>query len=228
MKNTPAAATANILIHGFNGEPADMEYLHAYLTERGLVSYVLKLNGHAGTRAEMMRNGCNSWIRGVMRDVAEIKSRHAKINLVGFSMGGLLTVNVLEKFAADKVVFVNTAVYFWNMRQIVDNIRNDINNKKYNNIKHYLCASHSAPLPSLFNFLRIVFLSRPKFKNVTAKALILQNKDDDTVQPRSALYIKDKLKHNAKLVWFETGGHMMFVDERKEDAARAVYEFLTG
>lgn len=219
---------AIVLIHGFNGEPADMEYLHDYLAAKGLTSYLLKLNGHGGKRLDMARNGCQSWLNGVRRDMGEIAARHTHVHLVGFSMGGLLAANVAKSFNVEKLVFVNTPIYFWNLSQIAANIRNDLKLKTYGKIKYYFCASHSAPLLSLLNFVRILLLSKPKFKNITNRALILQTKNDDTVQPRSALYIKTKLKGPVKLVWFATGGHMLFADARREEAANAVYTFLTS
>ena len=228
MTNTRMTAPAVVLIHGFNGEPADVAYLHNYLTIRGFKVYMLKVKGHADSRIDMARHGCQSWISGVRDDVRAISREHESLYVVGFSMGGLLAVNLLDYFTIQKLVFVNTPIYVWNSRQIVANIRNDLKNRHYGNLKYYLSASHNAPLPALLNFLRILFLTKPRFKNINVNTLILQNKDDDTVQPRSALYIKKHLREAAELIWFETGGHMMFLDERKEDAAKAVYAFLKG
>lgn len=228
MTNTLETGPAVVLIHGFNGEPADVAYLHDYLTDRGFKVYLLKLRGHAGSRLDMARHGCQSWISGVLDDVRPLSLKHESLYVVGFSMGGLLAVNLLEHFSAQKLVFVNTPIYFWNARQIVANIRGDLKSGNYGNLKYYLSASHNAPVPALLNFVRMLLLTKPKFRNVAVNTLILQNKDDDTVQPRSALYIKKNLNGPNKLLWFETGGHMMFLDERKEDAAKAIHTFLAA
>lgn len=218
---------AIVIIHGFNGEPGDVTYLHEYLTERGMSCYTLKLRGHAADRRAMARYGCNSWIRGVLEDVDMIMPRHKKLCIVGFSMGGLTMLHLNERHAAEKLVFVNTPIYFWNLRQIAVNIVSDLKAGKYGALKFYLCASHSAPLIALLNFVRMLKISVPKLAAVKTKALILQNKDDDTVQPRSAAYIKKKLGDQARIQWFESGGHMMFLNERRDDAAAAIWAFLS-
>lgn len=217
-----------VLIHGFNGEPADMAYLHEYLAARGVAVYTLRLRGHGGSKSDMRRHGAKSWLKGVLNNVEVISGNHSKLYIVGFSMGGLLAVNLLQRFKVNKLVFVNTPIYFWNFRQILANVKQDIKAGDYANLKYYFSASHDAPLISLLNFLRMLYTTKPKLANVNVNTLILQNKDDDTVQPRSALYIARKIKGPKQLVWFKTGGHMMFVDERKQDAAAAIYTFLSG
>lgn len=217
-----------VLIHGFNGETADMQYLQNYLQERGLTVYNLKLRGHNADKGAMAKHGYKDWIDGALSDIAEIASRHDSLRVAGLSMGGLLTVHAARRFALERLVFVNTPIYFWNFKQIFENVISGLKEKDLAKLKYYVCASHSAPAASLFNFLRILVRTKPLFKIIRNRSLVLQCWDDDTVKPKSAFFIKDSIGDSAKLTILKTGGHLVFNGDNREAAARAIYEFLAA
>ena len=84
-----ASANPVLLVHGWAGKPADMEVMQERLAEAGRDAFVIELPGN-----ENVENA-----QAIADEVAAIQSRTgaAKVDLVGFSMGGLSTRYYLKR-----------------------------------------------------------------------------------------------------------------------------------
>jgi len=217
--------TAYIIIHGFAGSLYEVSYLRDYLIERGFNAYCILLKGHGTTKKDMSKVGYKEWIEQALNDVREIKKDHDDICLIGFSMGGLISVNIMQRVNVSKLILINTPVYFWNIKLIIKNIISDLKNNKRDNIKFYIYSSSKAPFKSLINFFILLNKTKKMFCEVKAKTLILQCIDDDTVKEKSAEYINQHIA-SSTVKYYDKGGHQVLLNSTKDLVCEDVYNFI--
>lgn len=227
----------NIIIHGFAGGIYEIKPLYDFLRSKNFNIHSILLAGHGGTRRDLAGFSYNDWINSAVDNVKKILKKYyggkgeteIDINLIGFSMGGLICTHLTDYFKINKIVFVNTPVYYWNLKQIAGNIIEDIKNKDFKNLKHYVKSTVNSPVRALFSFIRILNLTKKKFSSFCVKRanpLILQCLDDDTVQNRSADFIKSEIGGSAKMIKYKTGGHLVFLSETANQVCDDIYDYL--
>jgi len=218
----------NVLIHGFGGCPKELKHLNAYLLQRGLVTYIITLAGHGGTKRDLHKTSYKDWLKSAHAEVAQLVGRYDKVNLIGFSMGGLICVRLAQKFKINRIVLINTPVFFWNIPLITKRIFKDLLGGKRDNINYFLKSTFRVSLKSSIDFLKILFTTLPTLKHIRNKTLILQCLDDETVYYRSAFYLKRVLGKKAKLHLFKGGCHLVFVNDiiLRDKYNECVYKFV--
>ncbi|HEX9412517.1 MAG TPA: alpha/beta fold hydrolase [Ktedonobacterales bacterium] len=87
---TPAA----LLVHGFNGEPLDMEELEEHLQARGFATRNLLLPGHGTHVRHFAQTTWADWAEAVTAAAHDLLKRHTRLVLVGHSMGGALSLHL--------------------------------------------------------------------------------------------------------------------------------------
>ena len=86
---TPPGA---LLVHGFTGSPADMHTLGATVYETGIDVHAMVLPGMAGEIDRLNEMTAGIWRAAVRRVWREHCSRYERTVLVGYSMGGALSL----------------------------------------------------------------------------------------------------------------------------------------
>ena len=201
----------NLIIHGFGGTTNEIMYLQEYLQKQGLNTQAITLAGHGGTKMDLHNSSHTDWLNSAKTEIAKLEGMYGKINLIGFSMGGLISASLSTLFKIDKIVFINTPIYFWNMKIIVKQVINDLRSGGRDNISYFRNSVFRVSPKSSIDFLRLLAKTKRILKNVQAQSLILQCTDDETVHCKSAKYLKTKLGKNALLRCYEGGCHQVFI-----------------
>jgi carboxylesterase len=199
-----------LIIHGFAGSIHEIEPLADYLGNRGYVIKCPVLKGHTGRKQDLARVGYRDWIHSAEEDLAALVSECEKVIIIGFSMGGLIAVNLALKYNIEALVTLNMPVYYWDFRRIVLNIRDDFARRDFVNVRRYMKSSFDKPLVSLINFKRILRITKKVLKEVSCPIFIAQALEDDTVQYRSADFIYRNVDSMVKEIKYYTGsGHLI-------------------
>lgn len=211
-----------LLIHGFAGSREEIRPLGNYLEKCGFTVSMPCLTGHEGTRKELAGARYRDWIADVRRSYNALSQTCDKIAVIGFSMGGLLAVQLYQSCRFERLVTINTPVYYWDFVQMAKNLRSDF--RTYWN--HYFSASATKPLSTLFAFQCLLSRTKPLFGTVTCPALVVQVQDDDTVNKRSGNYIFKALRGEKSYIKPAAGGHILLQSSAFLDVADAVLRFL--
>lgn len=216
--------TGILLLHGFGGCADEIAPLGRRLEERGYRVAMPLLAGHGAGNREMARASVADWIASADAAYRDLASKSAHVAVIGFSMGGLVAVNlyVQRRFAA--LVTLNAPMWFWNWPQIVKNLRTEW--KVYR--KKYLGAFSGNPPRALLSFLRLLFATRPLFDMVDCPALIVQMDDDDTVPPKSAGYLEKHFTGKTTVVRYPDGGHLAAHSRHIDAMAQEIDAFLSN
>lgn len=209
------------MIHGFAGDIEEVRPLRDYLMSRGYEVACPLLPGHGQTKQELKGANYIEWIDSVESAYLKLSGKYGKVIVIGFSMGGLLAVN-LWHYGFSGLVTVNTPVYYWNPRRITENLLADFRNSG----RRYWKASTDKPLSALLEFQKLLSKTKPQFENITCKTLVVQALDDDTVYHRSADYISKKVRADKFLYKYPEGGHMIFQSKSKDAVCGVIETFI--
>ncbi len=211
-----------LLIHGFGGSRRELTALYDYIKEGGVLIELPVLKGHENTKKELSKAKYKEWIESAEVSLKILTESCDDITVVGFSMGGLIATNLYMKYKFSRLVLVNTPVYYFNPKQIINNLSCDFKTY-YNHYKNaWLCRS----LHSLVEFQKLLTKTKPMFKKIDGNTLVIQVQDDDTVNCTSGDYIYKRLKGKKKILKPQKGGHIIFNSEYAEEMAIEIEKFI--
>ncbi len=215
-----------LIIHGFGGGRFEIEPLRSFLNNQGYETYCPLLAGHERGRRELAHTGYHNWIDSAQEGYDILKSKCSKVIIIGFSMGGLIGVNLLKNNEAAGLVTLSTPVWFWDFKIIAGNIFNDIRKGRKASIKRYVRSVVRIPLTACLNFHRLLRKTKPMFKEVNVPCLIVQGKRDDTARWQSADYIHGHIKSEKKeLKYFDDAPHLICCYESSQKVFNHVLRF---
>jgi carboxylesterase len=212
-----------ILIHGFGGDISEVQSLAEYLVQLDYRVVCPKLKGHTGDKADLKRVTYQDWVNSVEEEILKFQ-KIDQVVLIGFSMGGLIAINLAYKFSISALITINTPIYYWDIKQIVFNIINDIKQGKFNHTKRYLDNSLGFPIEALINFRALLNKTKPVLGKINCPVFVLQGRDDDVVRHQSADYIYNNVASSIKQIkYYDHSGHTML---KSAAAAEAIFDIM--
>ena len=223
-----AHMTAYLIIHGFAGGLHEVDYLALYLRSKGLDVHTVLLSGHGGTKKELHKTSHADWIHSASEAVGHLRKEYRRIVILGFSMGGLIGARFAGLPEVQKIVFINSPIYFWNIKIILKDVFAGIWRRQYEKLKFYRKSMFGSSMKSNIDFLKILSESNTILGSVQKPALIVQCVDDESVRHKSARFIKEKLGSLATLRYYSGGCHVIFMEnsETRDSICRDIYSFL--
>jgi carboxylesterase len=101
------AANAVLLIHGFAGSPHDVRPISDALERKGVPHRAITLPGHDTSPREMKHADMDRWLDAARSGYASLAAEYERIAVVGFSMGGALSLIVASENPVCKLVMLN-------------------------------------------------------------------------------------------------------------------------
>lgn len=224
---------AVLIIHGFVGTLYDNEYLMNYLElDNRFKVFARTLPGHH-TNDNYQKVEYNEWTKFVDGWIEEIISYgYHDIYVIGHSMGGILTGHLASKFKeVKKVVFINAAFHYLNLKQNKVDI---ISNKEYKDYLEVLTRVIHTTIPFFLEFTKLVKEKQNCLENITCDALILQSNKDQVVPIENGIQIYNNIKSKNKyLTYLDGERHQVFFGDnkdldRKKEIAEYIRIFLRG
>lgn len=110
--------TALLLVHGFNASPRHYDLVAPALAELGYHCRVMRLPGFAEPFTLGQDRSYKQWTGAVLEELRSLRSDHARVGVVGHSLGGAVTIGALleDPRAADFAVLLAPAVAVSNSR----------------------------------------------------------------------------------------------------------------
>ncbi len=220
--------TINAVIHGFAGGRHEMQPLLDYFSEKGRNTHFVTLKGHDATRKELACSRRDEWVQEAYRELKILCDTYDRVNLIGFSMGGLVSAHIASRLPINHLVFINTPIYYWDFNNMCANLKQDFQQKSNRYLKMYAKNCVDKPISSLLQFVAFLNGSKKVFNQVACDTLIIQSRDDDTVKHKSARYIYDHLSGRKKLIYFARGGHQILNSESSLGVCEEIDSFLTS
>lgn len=100
-----------LLIHGYGGGPFEMEGLAAALDGAGFATHLVCLPGHGEGFADFAAFRFPDWLAHAETELKAMLARHARVAVIGFSMGGTLALNLAARYPVAGVVSIAAPVH---------------------------------------------------------------------------------------------------------------------
>jgi len=109
---------ATLLIHGYTGSPYDLLPIHEMSRQMGRTTYSLLLPGHGGTTPRDQEKATpKDYRRAVVEAIHSLALSHKEgVDVVGFSVGGVLALDCAHESGVRSVTLINpftTVPYHW-------------------------------------------------------------------------------------------------------------------
>ena len=210
MNRCPDSDHIALVFHGFGGSVREVAPLVAHLKAHGLRCHVVRLAGH-DKRGRVQRGfGHREFLAQACATYRQLERSYSHIHLIGFSMGGLLALQLAAEFNPESVICINTPVRFWNAKAICHWLVDDWKESKPYHLRRLLLSAIRQPLPANLECPRLVKLVLPSLLRVSCPCLIVQSLLDDTADYRSAKMLANRLVNaQVSMVYLENSWHQV-------------------
>ncbi len=227
-------APAVLCVHGLTGTPYEVRPPAEALARAGFHCEGVLLPGHGTTHAELARTPREAWIDAVVAAHDALARQHARVYVLGLSLGGVLALALAQRRAlAGAVVLaapldlgrlVHAAVpWLWPVvpslpktPAILDDAARAIH-PGYDRM----------PLRAVNQLLKLAREVDSALPSIHAPVQLIFSRRDPTVPPRNAERILSRLPPgDRELHWLEDSAHVLPVDREREAVSRHAVAFL--
>ncbi len=222
-----------LFVHGFGGAPYELKPLYEEINQS--TDWILKfpiLPGHSEQESLEGRQ-FEEWIQKAEENLQELSNTCETINLIGYSMGGMIAAYLSTKYKVDKLILLSTSAHYIDTGQIAkdlwkmikDGMQGDLTENDM--FQRYIQRLGSAPMSASIQFQKLVNELRPCFQKVYVPSLIVQGGEDGLLPPKSAEFIYESIPAADKTLHFlPQSKHMVCYGPEQDDLINLCCEFL--
>ncbi|MFW6300956.1 MAG: alpha/beta hydrolase [Bacillota bacterium] len=232
---------AILIIHGFTGHPGDMEYLGKELNQNlDLTVSIPRLSGHGTSAADFRSTDASDWLRAAIDSYLDLKVNFDKIIVAGLSMGGLLSLQIANGFAVDKMILIAPALYstdrkipvthflrLFKIKMEQANYNETLENSETEEerliAEDYYRYHYSAQVAELH---KLMVSTRKIISDIRVPALIISSLKDKIVPLKAGKEIYEQLNGPATLEIFEESPHVINDGPERDLCADKITEFI--
>lgn len=208
--------TGVLCIHGFTGGPYEVQPFADFLKQQTAWNIsVPTLPGHGDTLA-LKNISADSWLMEAELALRELKKTSDRIMIVGFSMGGLIAMYLAMRYKVDRLVLLSAAAKYISPPQILEEVKGAISDAAKRQLaenefyQRYQYKFSNTPMLSTREFLKVVKLVEPYYKNIHLPVCIVQGMKDGVVPESAADFIYDNIASRDKqIIRSEVGKHLI-------------------
>lgn len=231
-----------LLIHGFAGTPPEMRGVGDFLAANGYDVMGPLLAGHGLTPEAMALTRWQDWVGSAEAAYQELRRDCREVFVCGQSLGGTLALHLAaihpEVRGVISIGAMGSPRYFrdwrlkvlWGLKYLVrwhiPGRDIDLGDPQAVQLLHSYARRPTVCIESLMQLLGVLERELPR---VTAPALVMQGRNDRTVDVGNAPFIFDRLgSADKQLRWWERSGHAVTVDLEHDALYAAVLDWLNA
>jgi len=232
---------AVLMIHGFTGSPLSVRPWAEALHREGFTVRVPRLPGHARTWEEMNKTRWQDWYSEVDRNFTQLKEKHQRVFVAGFSMGGALTLRLasIRGEEIEGLILCNPSVHDFRMslklvpllQFIVPSLGGRGTDVAAPNPPRH--SYGRTPLKALRSLQKLWALVRRDLYLVDVPLMVGYSVNDHVVDPKNAELVIDNVSSiDIREVIFERSFHNVALDHDLpilvEESKKFITDVLSG
>ncbi|WP_353948608.1 alpha/beta fold hydrolase [Sporolactobacillus sp. Y61] len=178
-----------IVIHGFAGNPWEVEPLARALEHSGFDVITPLLPGHDREKKRMERSTAPDWLQAIEKIVTRAEDDKREIHLIGFSMGAMIASITASRYPISSLVLLSPAVYVLTPHVFKMRWERFHQRKKGKPEEYDSPFTQKVPLANVFQFHKVVRQAKRIFHNLHVPLCIIHGERDETIDPKSAKLI---------------------------------------
>jgi carboxylesterase len=231
--------TGCILIHGTTGTPKEMRWFGEHLASDGHTVLGCRLFGHATDQKDLRRVRWHDWLTSAEDAYHILSGVCDSIFLAGVSLGGLLSLVLASRFPVSGIIPCSTpysmpikiAVLLRPIIPLIELVWHYFPKGDPDWYDIELHKDHleypAYPLRLATEFISLLEEMWRVLPEITAPALIVHSRNDDTVPTQDAETIYNRIgSEDKQLLWLEKSGHNVTRDSDREKLFNATSEFI--
>ena len=244
-----------LMLHGYSGSPAELWPMAQSLAGAGYTVCGPLLAGHGGRPAELYGVSWRDWLASAEAGLAQLREHCQAIAVCGFSAGALLALHLAARESPDGLILLAPALRLrggglLRLTGLLQHVmpwyyplaRADFSNPGVRaavlerapeanlddpEVVAEIRRSAKVPVGSLFQLAELQRVAKRDLAQITSPTLIMQGRNDQTVDPRSAEVVAGSIRSaERRLVWIERSGHQLPVEAEREAVWAAVRAWL--
>lgn len=225
---------AVLLLHGFTGTSADVRMLGRFLEKHNYTSLAPHYRGHGVPPEELIQTGPDEWWEDVLAGYQQLKDAgYEEIAVAGLSLGGVFSLKLATEFPVKGVVTMcapmtmkTTDVMYAGVLKYARDYKKFAGLDE-ERIEEEMKHLKQQTMPGLEGLRELVGSVRKQVSELYAPLLVIQARQDETIDPNSANIIFEEAQSPDKeLQWYEESGHVITLGPEKAQLHENVLEFL--
>ena len=213
--------TGVLCIHGFSGGPYEVEPFVNYLRRQTDWQIIVPtLSGH-GEELHLRGFTSKHWLMDAEIAYRVLAKKVDDVIVVGFSMGGIIALYLAKRYKVKKLVLLSAAAKYVNPSQLAKDIKILASEAYQHNLyknELFLRYQHkfsNVPLSATVEFMKLVQLVAPYYKDIQNPIYIVQGKLDEIVPYHTAQFLYDQLASQEKYLYFSDNSkhHICFCED---------------
>lgn len=233
----PGGPTGCLLVHGFTGTPKEMRLLGEYLHGRGHAVLGVRLAGHATQVEDMIRTRYQDWLNSVEDGWHLLQDYTEKVVIIGFSLGGVLSLTFASNFPVAGVVAMATPYEIPNklvktlgpfiillskILPTMDQGEAEWFNPEMQKDHIYY---HKAPLRSVYELTQLTKQMHSSLPKMNIPMLVIHSRNDLNVLPENGERLFKHIGSQDKThIWVEGTNHNLV----RDGEVKKVFEPVAG
>ncbi|WP_075619827.1 alpha/beta hydrolase [Paenisporosarcina indica] len=229
-----AGKRAVLLLHGFTGNSSDVRMLGRFLEKNGYTSLAPHYKGHGVPPEELIHTGPSDWWKDVMRGYDQLKAAgYEEIAVAGLSLGGVFSLKLGYTVPVKGIVTMCAPMSMKTTEIMYEGVLKYARDyKRYEGkdairIEEEVVELQKQSMESLPELRNLVYDVRKHIDHVYAPLFVVQGRKDEVIDIDSATIIHDDVESFEKQIkWYEKSGHVITLDQEKEQLHEDILEFL--
>jgi carboxylesterase len=224
-----------LVLHGYTGSPVSMRPLAEALADAGFAVEMPRLPGHGTHPEDLARTTWHDWLAEAERRLAVLQARtpDGRVVVVGLSMGGALTLALVEAHPElAGIVPINApvqgpdglmegvAAMLEGGAEMIDSIGGDIADPDADEASY-----DQTPLRPLLSMLEAGAGVREHLGDIRCPTLVITSRQDHVVPPVDSDAIAAALGGPVERLWLEKSFHVATLDYDRAELEAATIEF---
>jgi carboxylesterase len=227
---------AVLCLHGLTGTPYEVRPVAEAMAAAGFRARGPALPGHLSTPESLAVTPWSAWVEAAREELAALRATHARVFLVGMSMGGLVSLKLAAEERVDGLAVIGTPLRLrrpvpqlvWLARHLRRFVRKPGGSDIQDAAARARHPSYDLmPVASVHQLVKLQARVRPLLSRVSAPLLVAHGALDATADPQDALEIEASVSSaSCERIELARSGHIVPVDHDGPELCAAITAFL--
>jgi len=211
-----------LMFHGLMATPYQVRELGDFLHRRSISNFGACLIGHGTTKKDLLNTTRKDWMDYARKAYVEFNQVYKKTIVLGFSLGGLLALNLAYEFDPAGVISAS-APYKVNLGGNLKSMVGFNNGHPDNKIQY----PGMFPVKSMSEVLKLAKETREVVPEIDCNLFVTQGTEDLRVSKDSAQLIYDDIGSSYKKIFIaKDEQHIIFKGMYKKEIFNKIHDFI--